>query len=118
MAIISTNEPLNFTFGSYLDAFSFAALPCMKLEHYYKFIKFTYNDDRVFGFCLDDVILFESEQDDNTKVILSNGREEALEIETNEFCAKVFSDENQTKEYNLVEITNDKIKVVVGGTEL
>lgn len=72
------------------------------------FVKFTYSDERIFSFCLDDLVTFEKENIDNTKIELRNGRTEVLEIEINDFCAKIFSDEHGGNEYELIEIESDK----------
>ena len=72
------------------------------------FVKFTFSGWRIFSFCLDDLVSFEMENLDDTKIELRNGRSEVLEIEINDFCAKIFSDEHGGKEYELIEIESDR----------
>lgn len=72
------------------------------------FVRYEDDYDTDFTFSLDQVVSIDA-NGPNTRVELTNGRVEQLEIDIDDFYAKVFSDENMTEEYALVEIEGRKI---------
>lgn len=65
-------------------------------------------------FNLDEVNLM-SENAGHTRVKLRTGEEIEVPIELDEFCAKVYSDENLEKEYQLVDFDDGKPKPTLAG---
>lgn len=63
--------------------------------------------ENTFVFCLDHLLTADPNGRD-TKIILSNGREEILPIDIEDFCANVFSDIHEEREYQLIEIDNKR----------
>jgi hypothetical protein len=80
--------------------------------NFMRFIKYNYSNDTSFSFCLNDVVIFETDGT-GTKVVLRNIDEAILlPIDPNDFVAKVFDDMPDENEYHLIEIdepdTDDK----------
>jgi hypothetical protein len=68
-----------------------------------RFIKFNYNNNTSFSFCLDDLTIFESNEF-GTKVVIRNHGEAILPIDTDDLAAAMFSDLHEEREYQLIEI--------------
>jgi len=59
-------------------------------------------EETSFVFCLDHLVTIDADGNNKIKIVLSNEDERTLLIDIDEFMAKVFSDENNAKEYNEV----------------
>lgn len=73
-----------------------------------------YNDhyEKVFIFSVDQIVTLDSTDTGTTKLELTNGRQEELMIDINDFVATVFSAENMQSEYVVVDIDRPDPEVV------
>lgn len=82
------------------------------------FVEYNDHGGRKLTFALDQVVTWETINNNNTLVTLKNGREEELRIEFDEFVETIFSDENMVDEYTNVKIHNQDPEPVAGDEDL